>query len=85
MTDSKQPWEREKGGLLKRAGVEVGYIYRKIWAASQQRPGGPATTLTGIVLSSGWNQAVFLSCLVDVLALQGHSINFPSLKWDRKG
>lgn len=43
-----------------------------------------APALTGIVLPSCWNQAIYLPRCVNVLALQGHSVDLPSLQGDRK-
>lgn len=42
-------------------------------------PQGGAGILTGILFSSRRDQAVRLSCCVDVLTFQGHSINMASL------
>lgn len=48
-------------------------------------PQGGAGILTGILFSSRWDQAVHLSCRVDVLTFQGHSINMASLPKTERG
>lgn len=84
MTESNQPRERDRDGeQWKRPRGETD-TQTNGSAASLQQP-GPSPTLTGIVFPSCWDQAVFLSCCVDVFAIQGHGIDLSSLKGDRKG
>lgn len=67
MTESNQPRERDRDGeLWKRARGETDT--ENLSAASSQQP-GPSPTLTGIVFPCCWDQAVFLSCCVDVFAI----------------
>lgn len=51
----------------------------------KNEPQGGAGTLTGILFSSRWDQAICLACCVDVLTFQGHSINMASLPKTERG